>query len=432
MPECAAGDERSPQRSSQFSRLSSQRSAWRSAASHALTAAGDHETVAAAVRVVLFGVVACAACLLALACSGDGPAARLRRNGGDGSSAIPSFPPSCTPDESCTCGLREGRTRCEGTASICECENCPTLEFTDPPTASCGGQPIGAWRLTGVTGGRRNLDFTPSVAACESNLDITASEVPRVLMHLLGGGSASYYGEQVPALVSWSNECVMAHAGTGYDCDSGAALGDCELDCDVCRCNSFLPMLDRDNAHWERTESKLRISLWGGPEEGYDYCVEGDTLKLSAPGLRATFERIHPFGLPTPCSDRPPEQCAAGGSCVQGACVGGMNCLEADSEGTCLTLPGCSWDSTQCTGNARTCKLEDYEVVPGCVLTDEALACRGTPLPCEGRPLDTCVAGEGCRAVDFVTCTGEPTPCSEFALEVCRLAIGCDLVPLEP
>jgi hypothetical protein len=143
----------------------------------------------------------------------------------------------------------------------------------------------------------------------------------------------------------------------------------CNLNCGICSCESTWGDHIDENGSWAVTASALTLELTGKATD-FAYCVEGNTLNVSAIDVRMTFERVYLSSNPMACAGRGPAECTAGSGCTSGVCVGGPECL-ATSEGSCLTNPGCSWDSAACTGEAQAgCALGDYGVVPGCELLD--------------------------------------------------------------
>ena len=90
-------------------------------------------------------------------------------------------------------------------------------------------------------------------------------------------------------------------------------------------------------------------------------------------------------------------------------------------------MTGCVWDKNGCAGAVvpAACAFGDYGVVPGCVFSDGAWGCGGTPTPCEGRTASTCNAG----CVAATKCVGGPISCGGFGCNgcpgPCESAPGC-------
>ncbi len=332
----------------------------------------------------------------------------------------PEPTPNCTEGAPCTCESgSEGTVLCgENGAWSCDCPECPALELPQATAGDdCGGEPFGLWRLVKLEFGAQPLELSVNnapVGTCQAAFS-EIEEVPRMLISLEDGGTAQYFTEELPLQQSWSNGCVTSKVWQ-FSCGSSAwtNVSECKLDCDICTCDTSLFAHVEDEGTWERTESTLTVAPWGNPA-AFDYCVEGRRMTLSAEGAYFEFERVYVTSAPTPCAERAPEECVAGGSCQRGACVGDGACPDAATEGECLTQEGCSWDAAACHGfEGEQCGIGDFDVVPGCELTDEAPTCTGEPVACETREAAACAQVQGCSLNAQGRCTGFALACSLF------------------
>jgi hypothetical protein len=282
---------------------------------------------------------------------------------------------------------------------------------------ACGGEPFGLWRLTKLEFGAQPLELSVNnapVGSCPAVFS-EIEEVPRMLVSLEDGGIAQYSTEAIPLQQSWSNGCVTSKISE-FSCGSSSWTNatDCKLDCDICTCDTSLFAHIEDEGAWERSESTLTIAPWGNPA-AFDYCVEGNRMELSTEGAYLEFERVYSLSAPTPCADRAPEECVLGGSCQRGACVGDGECPSATTEGDCLTQQGCSWDAAVCHGaGGEQCGIGEYDVTPGCELTDEAPTCTGGATACDALVAETCGQAQGCVLNTAGRCNGFALACSLF------------------
>ena len=254
-------------------------------------------------------------------------------------------------------------------------EGCHDLMLASvDPVEPCQGIPFGAWRLVEFELGTGFLMVTLNGATsrCDAVNRNTEGIIPRTLISLEEGGRARYMMDAVTTLLEWRDSCVTGVAPT-LGCEAPDVertnLRLCNLNCGICSCESTWGDHIDENGSWAVTASALTLELTGKATD-FAYCVEGNTLNVSAIDVRMTFERVYLSSNPMACAGRGPAECTAGSGCTSGVCVGGPECL-ATSEGSCLTNPGCSWDSAACTGEAQAgCALGDYGVVPGCELLD--------------------------------------------------------------
>jgi hypothetical protein len=311
-------------------------------------------------------------------------------------------------------------TECQRGIEACRCPDCPPLQTTEATKVqSCGGAPNGAWLLTHLELGKQPLEvksFGQVIGTCDAQLTPKTTTTPRVLMDLMAGGTARYFSESIPLSVAWTDSCVrdkVPALGCDQPADRNNLFG-CSLSCNICTCSSNLETYAQERGTWQRTDAKLTVGLWG-TDTPYAYCLKDDVLSLSTDGRFLTFKHVYPFSKPTGCAQRNAAQCLTGSGCRRGACVGGAQCDNQSSEGTCLTVPGCSWNSNLCTGSGQVgCRIQDYGVVPGCDLLDKPLGCMGTPMPCSERNEVTCTQDKQCTLSSADTCVGGPLSCSLF------------------
>jgi hypothetical protein len=373
-------------------------------------------------RVVVAWAVGVAVATLGCGSSSEAPARSYGTGGtsgtsGTGGTGDTGGTTTCAPGASCFCGQVSGVTTCETGVQSCEC-NCPPLETHDAATVdACGGEPFGLWRLVELDLGKSELVVTlgtTEVGRCDTTFERKGGDVPLVLIDLETGGSTRQHVAGFSLTQAWSNGCVVEKADALYCSDDvWMNVSGCSVDCDICRCDSQVSGWSGDG-DWLRTETTLTLTFWGDSTT-YDYCISGNRMTLSAPGIFLSFERTYTFGVPVLCSERTSEECPVGAGCVPGACEGGLDCPRQTSEGGCLTIQGCTWNSSACSGTAPpACELGDYGVVPGCDFIDRPVRCTGTVPECDGRPSETCLDGDGCEADDRNICSGGTFDCEEF------------------
>jgi hypothetical protein len=284
-----------------------------------------------------------------------------------------------------------------------------------PVVEGCSGYPFGTWKLKHVDVEATPLEITVDGASrgqCPRTFTL-AEEPARLIMTLHESGVADYESEILPVKMSYSESCVVSKVAA-FSCGSEAWTGvsNCHVACDTCFCDTTTGAAHTAQGMWTRTEQSLRLDLIGDGAEDYAYCMSGDELQLSAPGVRLVYARFNQLAKPVPCSSRSAAECVASeaDTCTLGACVGDASCSAAPSEETCLAAGGCAWDDATCSGKAPAdCKLADYGVVPGCGLTSE---CRGTPEPCADR-VGSCRAGCNTRIEGH--CSGGPLKCASYS-----------------
>lgn len=354
------------------------------------------------------------------ACSDDKRGAR--------SDFVPDARIECTPGASCSCGPGySGIAICDSQGKRdCECESCPKLDVKDAPAVQvCSGYPFGSWQLIHAEVGRSQQVLSingKSMGSCEMVTEI-GEPSDRNIMTLGEDGFAEFATEPLPAKLSWSESCVTSKA-SALRCYSGAwNYSNCGLDCDICSCDSTIGARTSGERLWDWTEEALSLNIGGQGTEEFAYCMTGNELELSTPGLYLVYGRINKLAKPTPCSSRTPETCLIGdpNTCQVGACLGEVACTYAGDETACLATVGCAWDANGCSGNAQSiCHPADYGVVPGCGFTTR---CQGEPLACEDR------IGAGCKdGCILAECKGGSVLCENFSVSACPppCAVGPD------
>jgi hypothetical protein len=339
--------------------------------------------------------------------------------GSGGSGSIGPGGDDCIEGLSCDCEPGwQGTATCVDGEEVCNCEECPALEVVEAPElTSCGGEPFGTWRLSQLEFGAVPIELSVNgspVGSCDGVFNIDG-DLPRVLMDLKDGGTAQYLAETAAMTQSWSDSCVTSKVSQFY-CDSSVWSGvtNCELDCDICTCDSGFNENDEPSGEWARTSSTLELAPWGTPTT-FEYCVEAEQLKLSAGGAYMVFDRVYTLSAPTPCAERTPETCMLGEFCSLGGCGGGDGCETVSTEEDCLTYETCTWDPNRCAGQDQyTCGLADFGTVPGCEFVDEARACTGQPTACATLDVASCETIPGCELETGGRCTGPSLACADF------------------
>lgn len=324
----------------------------------------------------------------------------------------------CTPGGDCVCDLVwPGTYVCDASGlKVCECEACQELPVVKAPIVQgCSGYPFGTWQLKHVDVEAAPLELTVdgrSLGQCPVTFTV-ADEPARVTMTLYESGVAEYQSEPLPVKMSYYESCVVNQV-PAFGCGSASWTGvsNCELACNVCTCDSSTGTRHSADGMWTRTEQALSLNLFGDGSVDYAYCMTDNELELSAPGAYLVYARINKLAKPVPCSARSAAECVTSetDTCTLGGCVGDASCAAAGNEEACLASTGCLWDDAACSGTAPAeCQLADYGVVPGCGLKSE---CRGTPEPCEDRPL-SCRAG--CTTLLDEHCSGGPLKCVSYS-----------------
>lgn len=352
---------------------------------------------------------------------------------GVGSPAPGGDQSSCEAGLECPCpsGLI-GTTECDGGHSSCNCSDCPTFTPTpDSDFEACGGDVFGTWQLksydpsqTRVFFSYANI-FTSSSGSCETQID--GAKQPEFLLDLRNGGDARV--KLVSALISFSvlDSCVQSQVPTSCARFDGCTRGKCG----VCSCTYDTTSIQTDRALWSRTGTVLSVEAISGDHGvSFDYCVNGDEIRLRNTVNKEIFtlSRVYVYGTPTPCANRPTDQCVTTvqsdafdpGSCHVGRCDG-TNCPSAESEADCTNVQGCTWNTAVCAGTpAVQCGLSDFGMVPGCVLGTKAPHCVGSAVPCsshqtagECSSYKGCTPMPGCKGTATFTCDYYVTTCGD-------------------
>lgn len=355
---------------------------------------------------------------LASACGGGGSSGTEPAvNNVAGSSGMKICDYGCT----CTNGL-SGKFDCD--TNQCDCAACPAFDPPEPaPFEACGGDPTGVWRLAGYEQGPFVLSVTSTngaVTTCQGQTT-QPSKPNDFLLELKASGDAALHYDLPSQSFEVVESCV---AGLGLSCSSLTAFDCTRRECGLCECTSGARAGDVGELTWSKDGGKL--TLIGEQASNLDFCVKGDTMTYrAAPAADiSTLERLYRAGQPVVCAERGPDDCAKGGTCKLGQCVGTGSCNEAATEATCAKFQDCHWDAASCYGNVDFhCSLTDYvNAIPGCVLSKTPPKCVGTPLKCEVQP--------GCEAAGCLigpACRGGKHDCfvDDKAVPGCVCDIGC-------
>jgi hypothetical protein len=374
-------------------------------------------------RLKIDSMLALAARIVGLICVCVVSSCSAESTGVDAPKTGPKDPPvqtvTCTEGTACECKPGQpGTLSCRADGHICECEQCPALQVHDAAkTEACGGEPFGVWRLTQLDLGRTPMTVSAngqSNGTCDLMLD-TPSETPRVLMKLREGGTAEYDTKQLVTKAHWSESCISSKTALlACGSDGWTGVWGCALDCDICTCSTTLGKTPSQNAGWRRTATTLSVAPLGNIIE-FDYCVNGSKLTLSGADMSLEFEQVFTVDTPTACEQRSQDECTLGEGCGLGVCQGSSSCAQARYESACLTMQGCTWDATACTGRAGDCTLADFGTVPGCEFVDQATTCVGTPTACTALDVGTCADRRGCKVNKGGRCAGPSLPCADFS-----------------
>ena len=346
----------------------------------------------------------------------------------------------CNSGPQCMCpDGRLGTVRCQDGVSTCSCDGCPTFTPAQPNSfTACGGFPVGRWRSTQADIGALQLKvFGQNGGSFVDECPMQPQQQPidsydlRFELHEGGKAEMAFsasmtYDVLLSCVQNLTQVWTCADLNVAAPLLSGySARGSCSEDaCGICSCTEE----PRGGAEgtWTRNETKLTLNPSPSIANVYDYCVDGAKLTLQTQaGVVVELERVSVSGIPTTCASRSKEACTSGGHCTLGACVGGSNCTSA-GQALCSTLSGCSWAEDQCAGKApATCKLADYDVVPGCTFGKGTPTCTGTPAPCLSQTVAQCNKIPGCTAK--TGCTGGPLDCGQWtgACSICDAKAGC-------
>jgi hypothetical protein len=331
---------------------------------------------------------------------------------GSNTSTAPQSTPT-TVDRGCgsnSCRCDDGSLgKWDCSSSRCaSCVACPPVSGEAPSTFdACGGEPFGTWTVTSAdVSGIKYVGYTSdsSTAGRQSSYDCPARAVAqsditglKFRISLVSGGTGTVDSKGPIATIDISGDAARRLFYTCDDQRNCVSVSDC-----ICECSESIRPLST-SFEWTRSGSNLNLDLGTLGTASYDYCVQGDTLRLldSISGVAYVMQRLVENGAPLRCASRSSDTCTSGAGisgCYLGQCSGSGNC-SAGSESSCTNQAGCSWNASACTGTApTTCGFFDYDVVPGCVYlsTGENAACVGTPSACPQINLGTCRETPGC------------------------------------
>ncbi|HXS16197.1 MAG TPA: hypothetical protein VN764_03360, partial [Polyangiaceae bacterium] len=307
---------------------------------------------------------------------------------------------------------------------ICDCSVCPDFSPVEDPTvfSACGGEPFGMWRLKETDWSPYKLNVTDQ-GTCEVS-GVVAEEGHDFRLSLKSGGDLEMASVGSKFEFSVRSSCAGPCSGlygnrADIECESTA--------CGVCDCKMDL-YEEQDEGKWERTDTELTLEMDSLGVATVPYCVEGGAMKLFWFGRILTFEQVAGTGVPQACSERTEATCRSGGGCRLGVCTGDGECDVANSETECLTVAGCSWDSSVCSGQAASeCAFYELGIVPGCEFTDKT-TCGGTPPTCTSIEDDEqCEQTPGCEVGR--SCVGGTVDCGQVSThndqEDCEAQPGC-------
>jgi len=366
-----------------------------------------------------------ALCACAIGCSDseghdDGAGGSAGSIGAGGGSGLPSS---------------RGGAGSEPLAPGCE----PFEAATRAPFDACAGEPFGLWRISDLEWEARAVTFTrpsPAFIGRTDVIDCPASvldpQLPeQLILELADGGSGRMYRTAAGHTHQYADSCATPFLGK--PCEQHAEPGQCSRNCDACTCR-FSPMLRVEangDLEWQVVDSVLTLSPELNPDQVFDYCVNGDQLRLlDASGATLTLTRAFAISNPTRCEDRTLETCELGEGpnrgCRVGACVGAAGCDGASREEDCANRQGCAWDDSVCAGDPGPgCDLGQLDLTPGCELVDAQPRCVGTRTPCHDVPAEACEASDGCSFGPG--CDGGAVDCGALsgACSLCDQVMGC-------
>ncbi len=298
-----------------------------------------------------------------------------------------------------------------------------------PTLQACGGEPFGLWQATGVELGPAfevvDPPYFPAIGGGDCAMLPAQVAAPNFLLYLASGGVASFafgnwsFEYQWPSKCSNGNtsDCIWPLSGDpSCTChDNGCGVSSCTV-----QIGSTWGGTTHGGATWTRAGSTIAIQN----VTTFEYCVEGDTMRITWGHALFTMKHVQAGGVPTPCTARSPDTCTAGLGCHP-TCSGGANCSDAQSEDQCTNRQGCVWDPTHCAGTtAAGCELQDYGVVPGCEILSTDSKCVGTAGSCAAKTHLDCGRTPGCTWGPG--CVGGALTCGDaFDCTGCNAAPGC-------
>ena len=321
------------------------------------------------------------ATVCAAGCSSEEPTSNYGGTGGTSGAGGTSGGEmmECICSDGLTGECRCATSSCNACASPCNCDGCAPFETpTLPPFEACGGEPFGYWHTTVfppepylVLGAAFKTTWScpanPSTLPAPFDFRIHIGDGGVLKIIFWSGLSTATAlrscladGSDLPCNLAPSTNPDL----TGFDPEAYSCV---ETGCGICECVFRFNGARDEDGEWSRATTPVN-TLWfeaNGNSSSFEYCVRGDTLELrrTYSDIRYRLDRVVPSGVPTPCSSRAPD-CYG---CTPGICVGTGTCTGAAAESECTNRIGCTWDPTQCSGEAGdTCLFESYDAVPGC------------------------------------------------------------------
>ncbi len=351
----------------------------------------------------------------------------------------------CIEGAACTCGDLTGILQCDGSSSG-EC-SCPPAEACEAPRGTCfepcGGDALGLWVLEETC-----LPGAETSGACAGASIRATSSSSELIVEVLENEPVAVRGSELVELqaqvplsclgIESVERCVDAdfYSTPLLFNGSSAPLG-CEASaCGFCECSGTVWGGSGAGAAWSPGSTTLAFGAVQVP-----YCVEGDTMWAGGghiagqPKVAYKFRRRSCLGVPVPCAERSPAECAGGGDdCQPGRCVasegGASACASLTYEESCVRESGCEWVEGGCWGTAgdRCWSSDACEATPGCSWGPPEPRCGGSRVSCYGLDVADCTA-EGCsvRTCDLPDGWGgiDAAPCERLTAAACATAVGC-------
>ena len=344
---------------------------------------------------------------------------------------------SCPVQAGCLCaGGLLGRYECIEGAERCDCTGCegaPPMERPDPTFEACGGELFGMWRLTDVDVKATKVTLVSSRTKQKLTCPVDAKlvDTPDAAAHALlrfdsgGKGIGKIGGPLLSLEIKPDCSAQIGETCGDFGCGPGA--------CGLCNCSSRTFSWPAAAMSWTRTDSIVALEFEGSTALlVFDFCVDGNTLALHHVPDRVELhlERVYPRGRPLPCDQRTAETCKNSAQesedgCELGRCVGPTpDCAQGTSQATCTNRQGCKWDATSCSGvQAEECGAADYDVVPGCVLSQAPAVCGGGLSACSNFAANACPSRLGCLVEP--RCSGVGEECKDYYASPGECPPGC-------
>jgi hypothetical protein len=331
----------------------------------------------------------------------------------------------------CSNGTTGTGKACSGQApATCDCGGCSAFQPSAAPAfTACGGEPFGLWISTPTL---QAEPTGPLGSKCPVN--VTAVEplmngAPILLLDLASGGSAALSLTPPQLDYTVEKQCAELDPVDG-DCttlqSTDSTLSCTEGTCGTCLCTdtaataSIGSALNLDGS-WTRSGTQLTVT-GNGVTFIAQYCVQGNTMTLEDSG-GGVYQLTQGYvgGTATDCASRSSATCVEG--CYLGECVGGSSCSGTGIMSACLTIEGCSWSASTCTGTPSACDWTS--TAPGCLVGAYGTACAGTPTDCSTLDSTTCASSPGCTPMG--TCVGGTFDCSDVPESICTTndVTGC-------